>query len=105
MAVGQRQRLYSGVRMFTGNYLSSPPQILREGGVQLELSTIYIYIYIIYIVPVPLIRVGPLGYFIHAALKKLLYIEPYRSSSEYFKPLLGPDDHFGSETATRRFKK
>jgi hypothetical protein len=24
MAVGQRQRFYSGVRMFTGNYLSSP---------------------------------------------------------------------------------
>jgi hypothetical protein len=36
MAVGQRQRLYSGVRMFTGNYLSSPPQIRRVGGVYLE---------------------------------------------------------------------
>jgi hypothetical protein len=29
MAVGQRQRLYSGVRMFTGNYLSSTPRALR----------------------------------------------------------------------------
>ena len=38
MAVGQRQRLYSGVRMFTGNYLSSPPPVLRVGGVQLELT-------------------------------------------------------------------
>jgi hypothetical protein len=27
VAVGQSQRLYSGVRIFTGNYLSSPPQI------------------------------------------------------------------------------
>jgi hypothetical protein len=35
MAVGQRQRLYSGVRMFTGNYLSSPPQIPRCRGVDL----------------------------------------------------------------------
>jgi hypothetical protein len=37
MAVGQRQRLYSGVRMFTRNYLSSTPRDLRIGGVQLEL--------------------------------------------------------------------
>ena len=29
MAVGQRQRLSSGVKMFTGNYLSPPPQIPR----------------------------------------------------------------------------
>jgi hypothetical protein len=29
MAVGQRQRLYSGVRMFTGNYLNSTPRALR----------------------------------------------------------------------------
>jgi hypothetical protein len=29
MAVGQRQRLYSGGRMFTGNYLSSTPRALR----------------------------------------------------------------------------
>jgi hypothetical protein len=36
MAVGQRQRLYSGVKMFTGSYLSSPPQILHVGGVELE---------------------------------------------------------------------
>jgi hypothetical protein len=28
-AVGQRQRLYSGVRIYTGNYLSSPLQIPR----------------------------------------------------------------------------
>jgi hypothetical protein len=38
MAVGQRQRLYSGVRIFTENYLSSPPQVRRVGGVQLELK-------------------------------------------------------------------
>ena len=36
MAVGQRQRLYSGVRMSTGNYLSSTPRKLRERGVELE---------------------------------------------------------------------
>ena len=38
MAVGQsqRQRLYSGVRMFTGNYLSSTPRKLRVPGVYLE---------------------------------------------------------------------
>ena len=36
MAVGQRQRLYSGVRMFTGNYLSSTPRELRVPGVYLE---------------------------------------------------------------------
>jgi hypothetical protein len=35
MAVGKRQRLYSGVRVLTGNYLSSPPQIPRTRGVQL----------------------------------------------------------------------
>jgi hypothetical protein len=35
MAVGQRQRLHSGVRMFTGNYLSSTPRDLREWGVEL----------------------------------------------------------------------
>jgi hypothetical protein len=38
MAVGQRQRLYSGVRMFTGNYLTSTPRALRIGGVYLELT-------------------------------------------------------------------
>ena len=38
MAVGQRQRLYSGVRMFTGNYLSSTPRALRMRGVYLELK-------------------------------------------------------------------
>ena len=32
MAVGQRQRVYSGVRMFTGNYLSSTPRELRRRG-------------------------------------------------------------------------
>jgi hypothetical protein len=37
MAVGQRQRLYSGVRIFTGNYLSSTPRELRVPGVYLEL--------------------------------------------------------------------
>ena len=45
MAVGQRQRLYSGVRMFTGNYLSSTPRALRIGGVQLELTTLIWYRY------------------------------------------------------------
>jgi hypothetical protein len=49
MAVGQRQRLYSkmgcinlysGVRMFTGNYLSSTPRALRCWGVQLERTTL-----------------------------------------------------------------
>ena len=29
VAVGQSQRLYSGVRVFTGNYLSSTPRELR----------------------------------------------------------------------------
>jgi hypothetical protein len=51
MVDGQRQRLYSGVRMFTGNYLSSTPRELRVPGVELELrSLIYIYIYI-YTIP------------------------------------------------------
>jgi hypothetical protein len=36
MAVGQKQRLYSGVIMFTGNYLTSTPRALRIGGAQLE---------------------------------------------------------------------
>jgi hypothetical protein len=42
MAVGQRQRLYSGVRMFTGNYLSlsSTPRELRTGGVELECKSL-----------------------------------------------------------------
>jgi hypothetical protein len=38
-------------------------------------------------------------------LEKLLYIDPFRSSSGYFKPLLGPDGGFASETAARRFQK
>jgi hypothetical protein len=38
MAVGQSQRLYSGVRTFTGNYLSSTPRELRASGVELELT-------------------------------------------------------------------
>ena len=36
MAAGQRQRLYSGARIFTGNYLSSTPRALRMRGVELE---------------------------------------------------------------------
>ena len=39
MAVSQRQRLYSGVRMFAGNYgnyLSFTPRALRIGGAELE---------------------------------------------------------------------
>jgi hypothetical protein len=43
MAVGQRQRLYSGVRMFTGNYLSSTPRALRPSGVYLELKPLMLY--------------------------------------------------------------
>jgi hypothetical protein len=35
-------------------------------------------------------------------LEKLLYIEPSRSPTGFFKPLLGPDDGFTSETAERR---
>jgi hypothetical protein len=39
-------------------------------------------------------------------LEKLLYLEPSRSSNGFFKPLLGPDGGFRSETAvTRRFRK
>jgi hypothetical protein len=40
MAVGQRQRLYYGVRTFTGNYLSSTPRALRGWGVELELTSL-----------------------------------------------------------------
>ena len=40
MAVGQRQRLYSGVRMLTGDYLSSTPMALQFSGVALELSSL-----------------------------------------------------------------
>jgi hypothetical protein len=36
VATGQSQRLCSGVRMFTGNRLSSPPQVLRTQGIELE---------------------------------------------------------------------
>ena len=39
MAVGKRQRVYSGVRMFTGIYLSSTPRALRVRGAQLEFSS------------------------------------------------------------------
>jgi hypothetical protein len=38
MAVSQRQRHYSGVRIFNWHYLSSPPQILRVPAVHLELG-------------------------------------------------------------------
>jgi hypothetical protein len=37
--------------------------------------------------------------------EKLLHLEPSRSSNGFFKPLLGPDDGFTSETAERRFQK
>jgi hypothetical protein len=40
MAVGQRQRLYSGVRIFTGNYLSSTPMPLRFPGAELEFCSL-----------------------------------------------------------------
>ena len=40
VAVGQSQRLYSGVGMFTRYYLSSLPQKLRVRGVQLELNSV-----------------------------------------------------------------
>jgi hypothetical protein len=36
VAVGQSQRLYSGVGIFNWYYLSSPPQILRAPRVELE---------------------------------------------------------------------
>jgi hypothetical protein len=36
VAVGQSQQLYSGVRMFTAYYLSSPTQIPRRPVVPLE---------------------------------------------------------------------
>jgi hypothetical protein len=36
VAAGQSQRFYSGVRIFNWYYLSSPPQILRAPGVELE---------------------------------------------------------------------
>jgi hypothetical protein len=48
MAVGQRQRLYSGfsARTFTGNYLSSTPRELRTRGAQLEFcSLVYIMVF------------------------------------------------------------
>jgi hypothetical protein len=61
---------------------------------------------------VALIQVGPLGYFIYIfcnyahrlRLKKLLYIELYRSSNGHFKPLLDPGGGFTSEAAARRFQ-
>jgi hypothetical protein len=40
MAVDQRQRLYSGFKMLTGDYLSSTPMALRFSGVALELSSL-----------------------------------------------------------------
>ena len=40
MVVGQRQWLYSGVRMLTGNYFSSTPKALRVRGAQLELMSL-----------------------------------------------------------------
>jgi hypothetical protein len=66
---------------------------------------------------VTFIQGGPPGYFIHTyfynharrlRLDKLLYryLELSRSPSGYFfKPLLGPDGGFTSETAARRFQK
>jgi hypothetical protein len=47
--------VYSGVRMFSGNYLSSTPRDLRARGVYLELKPL-IYIYR-YFISAPLIRV------------------------------------------------
>jgi hypothetical protein len=48
MVVGQsqrqRQRLCSGVRMFTGNDLSSTPRALRVRGVELERTPLMIYV-------------------------------------------------------------
>jgi hypothetical protein len=47
VAAGQSQRFYSGVGIFNWYYLSSPPQILRCRGVELETrGLIYIYIYV-----------------------------------------------------------
>ena len=36
VAAGQSQRFYSGIRMSTGRYLSSPPQIPRRSRFPLE---------------------------------------------------------------------
>jgi hypothetical protein len=44
MAVGQRQRLYSGVRMFIGNYLGSRPQIPRVRGIQLGTTQLLLFV-------------------------------------------------------------
>jgi hypothetical protein len=47
VAVGQSQRFYSGVGIFNWYYLSSPPQIPRRRGVDLELGGLtYIRTYI-----------------------------------------------------------
>jgi hypothetical protein len=40
MAVGQRQRLYSGVGVLTGKHRSSTPRALRVRGVELELNSL-----------------------------------------------------------------
>jgi hypothetical protein len=39
VAVGQSQRLYSGVGLFNWHYLSSPPQIPRLSRVVLDVDT------------------------------------------------------------------
>jgi hypothetical protein len=64
-------------------------------------------------ISVPLIRVGPPGYFTHVfynhahrlRLEKLLYLELSRSPNGFLKVLLDPGGGFTSETAARRFQK
>ena len=89
VAVGQSQRFYSGVGIFNWYYLSSPPQIPRPIGADLEL--------------------GGLTYFYNHAhrlrLEKLLYLELSRSSNKFLKALLDPGGGFTSETTARRFPK
>jgi hypothetical protein len=53
MAVGQRQRLYSGVRMFTGNYLSSTPRALRLSGAYLERRPLIYFLLLLQITGTP----------------------------------------------------
>jgi hypothetical protein len=63
------------------------------------------------IISVPVIQVGPLGYFVNisittpivSALKN--YIEVSRNPNGYSKQLLDPGGGFTSETAKRRFQK
>jgi hypothetical protein len=104
VAVGQSQRLYSGVGIFNWYYLSSPPQIPRRRGVPLETRGL---------TSVILIQVAPPGVFFmcfynHAhrlRLEKQFFLALYRSPNGYFKVLLDPGGGFTIETAARRSQK